>query len=54
MHADPDHMLHSVASTVITWHLIRVYTVCHTYINISDTSRGSRMDYFKIWDKYGK
>ena len=27
------------------WHLIWVYTVCHTYPNISDTLRGSRMDY---------
>ena len=29
--------------------LIRVYTVCHSYSNISDTSRGSRMDYFKFY-----
>ena len=29
-------------------HLIGVYTVCHMYSNILDTSRGSRMDYFKF------
>ena len=27
-------------------HPIRVYTVCHTYSSIVDTSRGSRMDCF--------
>ena len=30
------------------WHLIRVYTVCNTYNNILDSSRGSRMDCFKF------
>ena len=35
-------------------HLIRVYTVCHTYNNILDISTGSRMDYFKFKGKYGK
>ena len=29
-------------------HLNRVCTVCHTCSNILDTSRGSRMDYFKF------
>ena len=32
----------------------QVYTDCHTYNNILDTSRGGRMDYFEFSDKYGK
>ena len=31
-----------------TRRLISVYTVCHTYSNILDTSTGSGMDYFKF------
>ena len=32
----------------------QAYTVGHTYSNILDTPRGSRIDYFKFKDTYGK
>ena len=36
------------------WHLIRVYIIYHSSSTISDTSTSSKIDFFKIYDKYGK
>ena len=50
-----DRLLQTMQSQIRRHHtrsMIRVYTVCLTYSNILDTSRGSRMDYFKFKDKY--
>ena len=41
---DPDQMPQNAAN--------RIYTVCHTCSSILDTSRGSRIDYFKFQDRY--
>ena len=38
-------MPHSVASDL-------VYTICHLYSNILDTSIGNKSDFF--WDEYGE
>ena len=44
---DPDQIWQNTASD-------QGYTICHTYSNVLEASRGSRMDYFKFYDMYGK
>ena len=35
-------------------HLVRNYTVCHTVQQFLNRSVGSKMEFFKFWDKYSK
>ena len=37
-----------------TWHLIWVYTVCHSSSNFLDTTLGNELYLVKFWNKYDK
>ena len=44
----PDQTVQTQIRCHRTWHLIRVYTVCHSSSNLLDTSTGSTINFFKL------